>query len=89
MVIVCWKLPNRSPFWCASCAANEVPPMKYCDLHCDALTASGAPQVTKARLISGGCLLQCFAAFVEEGGYARFFAACGRVRRPLRARGVS
>ena len=46
--------------------------MKYCDLHCDALTASGAPQVTKARLISGGCLLQCFAAFVGEGGYARF-----------------
>ena len=46
--------------------------MKYCDLHCDALTASGAPQVTKARLMSGGCLLQCFAAFVGEGGYARF-----------------
>lgn len=46
--------------------------MKYCDLHCDALTASGDAQVTKARLEAGGCFLQCFAAFVEEGGFARF-----------------
>ncbi len=41
-------------------------------MHCDALTATGAPQVTGARLAAGGCLLQCFAAFVEEGGIARF-----------------
>lgn len=46
--------------------------MKYCDLHCDALTASGKKQVTKARLEAGDCLLQCFAAFVEEGGFSRF-----------------
>ena len=46
--------------------------MKYCDLHCDALTAHGAPQVTGARLAAGGCLVQCFAAFVEGGGFARF-----------------
>lgn len=46
--------------------------MKYCDLHCDALTASGKKQVTKARLEAGDCLLQCFAAFVKEGGFSRF-----------------
>lgn len=46
--------------------------MRYCDLHCDALTASGALQVTAERLAAGGCLLQCFAAFVGEGGFARF-----------------
>lgn len=40
--------------------------MKYCDLHCDALTAEGEAQVTRARLAEGGCLLQCFAAFVSE-----------------------
>ncbi len=46
--------------------------MKYCDLHCDALTAQGTQQVTKARLKTGGCLLQCFAAFVKEGGFLTF-----------------
>ncbi len=40
--------------------------MKYCDLHCDALTAEGEAQITRARLMEGGCLLQCFAAFVSE-----------------------
>ena len=41
-------------------------------MHCDALTASGAPRVTGERLATGGCLVQCFAAFVEEGGFSRF-----------------
>lgn len=41
--------------------------MKYCDLHCDALTASGAErQITRGHLTTGGCFLQCFAAFVTE-----------------------
>lgn len=48
--------------------------MKYIDLHCDALTQEGVLQVTKERLAAGGCLLQCFAAFVGEGGFARFCA---------------
>ena len=46
--------------------------MKYIDLHCDALTQEGAAQVTKERLAAGGCLLQCFAAFVEGGGFSAF-----------------
>ena len=46
--------------------------MKYIDLHCDALTQEGVLQVTKQRLQAGGCLLQCFAAFVGGGGFARF-----------------
>ena len=46
--------------------------MKYIDLHCDALTQEGVLQVTKERLAAGGCLLQCFAAYVGEGGFARF-----------------
>ena len=46
--------------------------MKYIDLHCDALTQEGVLQVTKERLAVGGCLLQCFAAYVGEGGFARF-----------------
>ncbi len=48
--------------------------MKYIDLHCDALTQEGVLQVTKERLAAGGCKLQCFAAFVEGGGFARFCA---------------
>ncbi len=41
--------------------------MKYCDLHCDALTAkSEEKQVTREHLTAGGCFLQCFAAFVTE-----------------------
>ena len=45
--------------------------MRYCDLHCDALTADGVRQVTGARLREGGCLMQCFAVFAGEGGFAR------------------
>lgn len=46
--------------------------MKYCDLHCDALTNEGILQVTGPRLKEGGCLLQCFAAFVSarEGRFS-------------------
>ncbi len=39
--------------------------MKYCDLHCDALTNEGVLQVTKQSLTQGGCRLQCFAAFIS------------------------
>ena len=49
--------------------------MKYCDLHCDALTAEGQAQITRARLEAGDCLLQCFAAFVSERGEGRFRSA--------------
>lgn len=41
-------------------------------MHCDALTVEGVANVTKENLIAGGCLLQCFAAFVKRGGYPRF-----------------
>ena len=44
----------------------------YCDLHCDALTAEGVLQVTEPALRAGGCLLQCYAAFVGTGGFSRF-----------------
>ncbi len=37
--------------------------MKYCDLHCDALTTEGVLQVTPSSLKKGDCLLQCFAIF--------------------------
>ena len=50
--------------------------MKYCDFHCDALTVEeGAPCVTGETLRAGGCLVQCFAAYIRrrEG---RFEAAC-------------
>lgn len=40
--------------------------MKYFDLHCDALTCSGVASVTKESLSSGGCALQCFAAFLSK-----------------------
>ena len=43
-------------------------------MHCDALTTEGVVQVTRENLVAGGCLLQCFAAFVKEGGYSRFCA---------------
>lgn len=39
--------------------------MKYCDLHCDALTNEGVLQCSKENLTAGGCFLQCFAAFVS------------------------
>ncbi len=43
--------------------------MKYLDLHCDALTNEGVLQVTKENLRRGGCMLQCFAAFVNVQKY--------------------
>ena len=61
--------------------------MKYCDLHCDALTATGAPQVTKERLVAGDCLLQCFAAFAEEGGFARFLTLADAFEELCRTQG--
>lgn len=45
--------------------------MKYCDLHCDALTAEGVLQVSGETLRKGDCFLQCFAAFVS-GRECRF-----------------
>lgn len=49
--------------------------MIYCDLHCDALTTAEVRQVTRERLQAGGCLLQCFAAFVaENGGFSAFLS---------------
>ena len=41
-------------------------------MHCDALTSEGVAQVTGEMLRTNGCLVQCFAAFVREGGFARF-----------------
>ncbi len=70
-------------------------------MHCDALSSEGVLQVTKERLVRGGCLVQGFAAFVEEGGYARFcaladafYAMCRRegyrpVRRASDCRGTA
>lgn len=61
--------------------------MKYCDMHCDALTTEGVAQVTRETLRAGGCFLQCFAAFIsaKEGRYRtalsladRFDALCER-----------
>ncbi len=54
--------------------------MKYCDLHCDALTQTGVLQVTKENLTAGGCFLQCFAAFVSarEGRFASALSLCDR-----------
>ena len=53
--------------------------MKYCDLHCDALTKTeGAFQVTGDLLRTGGCALQCFAAFLPEteGRFRRALQLC-------------
>ena len=52
--------------------------MNYLDFHCDALTQTGEHQVTRQTLEKGGCLLQCFAAFIDcaEGRYARAQAFC-------------
>lgn len=54
--------------------------MKYCDLHCDALTAEGALQVTKEHLTAGSCFLQCFAAYVSvrEGRFSSAIALCDK-----------
>ena len=45
--------------------------MNYIDLHCDARTGGGVLQVTKENLRRGGCMLQCFAAFVDVRKYPR------------------
>lgn len=39
--------------------------MRYVDLHADTLNPEGEIQVNKERLEKGGCVLQCFAAFVS------------------------
>ncbi len=54
--------------------------MNYIDLHCDALTSEGVFVVTKENLRRGGCLLQCFAAFIREreGRFARALALCDK-----------
>jgi len=44
---------------------NPVQEIAYCDLHSDALTATGKRQVTGERLSAGGCFLQCLAVFIE------------------------
>ncbi len=49
-------------------------------MHCDALTQEGAAQVTRERLQAGGCLLQCFAAFVSAREN-RFDAAHGLIEK--------
>lgn len=55
--------------------------MKYIDLHCDALTKiEGVFQVTGEKLKESGCLLQCFAAFVE-GKTDRFRRALALAER--------
>ncbi len=54
--------------------------MRYCDLHCDVLTAGeGVLQASGEALLAGGCALQCFAAFVcgGEGAFSRALALCG------------
>ena len=68
--------------------------LRYLDFHCDALTQTGERQVTRQTLRSGGCLLQCFAAFIDcaQGRYERaevliraFDALCEREGyRPVR-----
>ncbi len=53
--------------------------MKYIDLHCDALTFEGVSAVSEEELKAGGCLLQCFAAFVDGRrgeGLPRALALC-------------
>lgn len=65
--------------------------MSYIDLHCDALTQKGELQVTRQALIEGGCLLQCFAAFVEcrTGRYERALALCDRFDALCRENGYN
>ncbi len=56
--------------------------MKYIDLHCDALTQEGVLQATAENLRRGGCLMQCFAAFIDvrkclpAGRFARATSLC-------------
>lgn len=65
--------------------------MKYCDLHCDALTQEGVFQVTKQRLRTGDCLLQCFAAFVSvrEGRYPNALALTEKFHATCEKEGYS
>ncbi len=63
--------------------------MKYIDLHCDALTCEGVPSVTEESLARGGCVLQCFAAFLREGeGHSRALALCGEFNAMCKRTGV-
>lgn len=52
--------------------------MNFIDFHCDALTQTGEHQVTRQTLETGGCLLQCFAAFLDgpERRFERALALC-------------
>ncbi len=55
--------------------------MKYIDLHTDALTKrEGVFQVSRPLLEKGGCLLQCFAAFLEgrNNRFERALFLCDR-----------
>ncbi|MDE7159187.1 MAG: membrane dipeptidase, partial [Clostridiales bacterium] len=54
--------------------------MRYCDLHCDALTQTGERQITKENLRQGDCFLQCFAAFVSarENRFNSALALCDK-----------
>lgn len=69
------KTARSDPYDTQTVLQEEI--MKYCDLHCDALTASNAEkQITRGHLTASGCFLQCFAAFVSEEK-ERFSAALG------------
>ena len=73
--------------------------MRYVDLHADTLNPEGAIQVTRQRLVSGGCALQCFAAFVSarENRFRQastladsFYALCQREKiTPVRDANLS
>ena len=66
--------------------------MKYIDLHCDALTKTeGVFQVTREKLKEGGCLLQCFAAFIEgtENRFARTAALAETFQAMCRLEGYN
>lgn len=54
--------------------------MKYIDLHCDALTIEGVPAVRRKTLEKGNCLLQAFAAFIQdrEGRFQRTMELCDK-----------
>lgn len=63
--------------------------LNYFDLHCDALTGTGESQVKRQALATGGCLLQCFAAFisVREGRYEEFLRLADKFNELCRAEG--
>lgn len=54
--------------------------MKYCDMHCDALTQEGVLQIQGDFLRKNGCLLQCFAVFLH-GEKATFTQAQAQIDR--------